>query len=117
MAERKLDKYGAVARTAEVRRAEAASVNARLQEAERGLLTSETTALASAELQQLAKQLTAAESIDIRSNDFLPAKPAGGEYMQVPLGLQFQCRLDQLINFLTDISASQRRLAVSKLFV
>ena len=72
--ERKLEKYHAVVRTAELRRAEAASVETRLQEAERRLLTSETAALASAELQQLANQLTAAESISIRSNQFLPAK-------------------------------------------
>lgn len=113
--ERKLEKYHAVVRTAELRRAEAASVETRLQEAEKGLLTSETASLASAELQQLAKQLTAAESIDIRSNNFLPAKPAGGEYVQIPLGLQFQCRLDQLVNLLTDFSGHQKRLAVSRL--
>jgi type II secretion system (T2SS) protein M len=117
VAERKLDKYRAVARNAELRRTEASSADARLQEAERRLLTSETTALASAELQQLAKQLTTAESIDIRSNNFLPAKPVGGQYMQVPLGLQFQCRLDQLVNFLNDVSGHQKRLAVSKLFI
>ena len=115
--ERKLEKYRAVVKTVELRRAEAASVDAKLQEAEKGLLTGDTAALASAELQQLAKQLSAAESIDIRSNDFLPAKPAGGEYVRVPLGLQFQCRLDQLINFLSDISASPKRLTVSRLFV
>jgi hypothetical protein len=113
--ERKLEKYHAVARTAELRRTEASSVDTKLQEAERGLLTSETAALASAELQQIAKQFTAAESIDIRSNNFLPAKPVGGEYMQIPLGLQFQCRLDQLVNLLTDFSGHQKHLAVSRL--
>ena len=113
--ERKLEKYHAVVRTAELRRAEAASVETRLQEAERRLLTSETAALASAELQQLANQLTAAESISIRSNQFLPAKPVGSEYIQIPVVLQFQCRLDQLVNLLTDFSGHQKHLAVSRL--
>jgi hypothetical protein len=115
--ERKLEKYRAVARTAELRRTEASSVDTKLQEAERGLLTSETAALASAELQQIAKQFTTAESIDIRSNNFLPAKPVGGEYMQIPLGLQFQCRVDQLVNLLTDFSGHQKHLAVSRLSI
>jgi hypothetical protein len=115
--ERKLEKYRAVARTAELSRAEAASVETKLQEAEKGLLASKTPALASAELQQIANQLTAAESIDIRSNQFLPVKPVGNEYIHIPVVLQFQCRLDQLVNLLTDVSAHQKRLAVSNLYI
>ena len=115
--EKKLEKYREVARTAGLRSAEAASVETRLREAEGGLLASKTAALASAELQELMKQLTSAESIEVRSSEFLPAKPLSPEFAQVPLGIQFQCRLDQFVNLLKAIVGGPKSLAVPRLLI
>jgi hypothetical protein len=113
--EKKLEKYREVARTAGIRNAEVISVEARLWDAEAGLLASKTSALASAELQELMKQLTAAQSIEVRSSEFLPTKPLNPEFMQVPLGVQFQCRLDQLVNLLRELRGSTKFLSVPRL--
>lgn len=115
--ERTLAKYREAVQTVGLRSAETVSLEARLREAEAGLLTSETTALASAELQDLVKQLTSAQSIDVRTSEFLTVKPLGGNYLQVPLGLQFQCRLDQLVNFLNELQGGSKCLAVSRLLI
>ena len=112
-----LAKYRAAVEALAQRSAEVSSLEARLQEAEAGLLSQRTSALASAELQELVKQLTAAHSIEVRSSEFLPSKPLGESYQQVPLGVQFQCRLDQLVNFLKAVEQSPKQLAVSKLLV
>ena len=110
-----LEKYREVIQEAEVRRAEISSLEAQLREAEAGLLASETAALASAEMQELVKQLMAAQSIEIRSSAFLLARPLGDDYLQVPLGLQFHCSLDQLARFLEEIVRGPKRLAISSL--
>lgn len=108
-----LEKYREVIQAAELRRAEISSLEARLRETEAGLLASETSDLAFAEMQLLVQQLTAAQSIEIRSVAFLPVRPLGDDYLQVPLGLQFQCSLDQLASFLEAIGRGPTRLAIS----
>jgi type II secretion system (T2SS) protein M len=115
--ETKLGKYRQIAQTANLRSAEATAVEAKLREAEGGLLASKTAALASAEMQQLVRQLTAAESIDLRSSDFLPAKSLSADYTVVPVGLQFQCRLDQLVALLRDIGEGPKYVAVPRLLI
>src|SRR5258706_6731905 len=65
--EKKLEKYREVAATVGIRGAEVSAVEGRLKQAEGGLLDNKTAAMASAELQGLAKQLTVAQSIDVRS--------------------------------------------------
>lgn len=117
MQEKKLEKYQEITRTAGLRNTEASSAEARLREAEGGLLTSKTAALASAEMQDLMNQLTAAKSIEVRSSEFLPAKPLGVEYVQVPLGLNFQCRLDQLTSLLDAIGNGPKYFAIPKLII
>jgi Tfp pilus assembly protein PilO len=97
--------------------AAASSAQAALREAENGLLASATPAVASAELQEVVGQLATAEGIEIRSNQFLPAKPLASEYTQVPLGIDFQCRLDQLVSFLTHIEQLPRFVAVQKMII
>lgn len=115
--ERKFEKYREVARTAGMRTAEVSTLEAKLRQAESGLLASNTAALASGELQGLVKQLASTEAIDVRSNEFLPAKRLGADYMEVPIVLQFQCRLDQLVNLLKNIAVNPQYLAVSKLLI
>lgn len=112
-----LAKYRAAVEAIGARNAEVMALEARLREAEGGLLSSRTPALASAEMQDLVKQLTTAYSIEVRSSEFLPTKPLGAGYLQVPLGLQFLCRLDQLVNFLKAAEQSPKYLAISKLFI
>lgn len=115
--EKKLEKYLELTRTAALRSAEASSAEARLQEAEGKLLSSKTPALALAEVQEMMNKLTEAKSIEVRSSEFLQPKPLGAEYMQVPLGLNFQCRLDQLAGFLDDISGGPKYFAIPKLLI
>ena len=110
-----LEKYRDVLRAAELRRTETSLLEARLRQAEAELLASETPALAAAEMQDLMKQLMAEQSIEIRSSAFLPVKPLGDHYLQVPLGVQFQCTMDQLVNFLERIARGPKRLAISNL--
>ncbi|MBI4459150.1 MAG: hypothetical protein HY648_03700 [Acidobacteria bacterium] len=113
--EQTLVKYRQAVAAAGLRSAETTSLEARLREAEAGLLAGESAALASAELQDLVKQLTAAQSINVGSSNFLPTRPVGEDYVQVPLGMQFQCRIDQLVNLLQAVAQSPKNLRVLRL--
>ena len=113
----KLAKYREVVRTAGLRGAEATSAETKLREAEGGLLTSKTAPLASAELLEAVRQLASQQSIDVRSNTFLPPRPLGADYAQVPVDLQFQCRLEQLLELLNALGAAPKSLGVSKLMI
>jgi len=68
-------------------------------------------------MQEVVNELAAASSIEARSSEFLPAKPLSAEYVQVPLGLNFQCRLDQFVSLLNGIAQSPKYLAIPKLMV
>ena len=74
-----------------------------LQQIEQGLLLGETSALASAELQGWLRVTTLAHGIEVRSSQFMPERNQENGYTQVPIGVQFQCRLDQLVNFLAAV--------------
>ena len=115
--ERTLLKYRNAVATRALRDAEGATLEARLREAEAGLLTGETPAIASAELRQWIQQLASEHSIEVRSSQFLPAKPLGDDYWQVPLGLQLQGRMDSLVSFLKACGSGPKVLSVTQLSI
>ena len=112
--EKSLAKYRSAVDSAALRGTEAARWEALLQEAESGLLTGSTAAVASAELQQWIKDAADRQAIEIRSSEFLPAKPLGDDYVEVPLGVQFQCRLDSFVGFLNELQSGPKALAVTR---
>jgi len=112
-----LVKYRQAIASAGLQQKTAAALGQRLRQAESGLLQSSTPALASAELQEWSRQATANHSIEIRSSEFLPVRPQAQGYTQVALGLQFQCRLDQLADFLNELRSDPKILAVPRLQV
>ena len=115
--ERTLLKYRDAVATSALRKTEGSTLEARLRDAEAGLLTGETPAIASAELRELIQQLAAEHAIEVRSSQFLPAKPLGDDYWQVPLGLQLQGRMDSLVSFLKAGGASSKVLSVTQLSI
>ena len=112
--ENTLLKYRQAAENIGQRGQEAESLEQRLAREESGLLSGSTPALASAELETLVKELTAAQSIAIGSSNFLAARPLTEEYTEVPLGLQLQCRLDQLTSLLASLAEHPKKLSVGR---
>jgi Tfp pilus assembly protein PilO len=78
--------------------AEAASRD--LAEVEKGLLKAATPAQASAEMQQLLRDLLRGQGMNMQSSEFGPIRPAGEDYAQVPLTVNFSCGIEQWINFM-----------------
>jgi type II secretion system (T2SS) protein M len=96
-------------------RAATESLEKQLSAVEAGLLQSQTAALASAEFQDWIKQAAANHGIELHSSEFLALRPGGRGYAEVPLGLQFQCRVDQLVDFLSELRAGPKVVSIPRL--
>jgi Tfp pilus assembly protein PilO len=113
--EQTLRKFREAVESRPLREAENATLEARLREAEAGLLTGDTPAIAGAELREWIQQLAADSSMEIVSSQFLPARPLGNDYWQVPLGVQLKGRFDSLLNFLKACGSGAKTLSVARL--
>ena len=94
------------------REAEKSLLEGQLREAERGLLPGETPAIASAELRARVQQLAADHGMEVVSSRFLPERPLGEDYLQVPLGIQLKGRIDALVRFLEASESGRTTLRV-----
>jgi hypothetical protein len=113
--EQTLRKFREAVEERPLREAETATLAVRLREAEAGLLTGDTPAIAGAELREWIQQLAADSSMEIVSSQFLPARPLGNDYWQVPLGVQMKGRLDSLLGFLKACGSGSKTLSVARL--
>ena len=89
--------------------AEAASLD--LAEVEKGLLKAATPAQASAEMQQILRDLLRGQGMNMQSSEFGAIRPAGEDYAQVPLTVNFNCGIEQWINFMAALRNSPQVLS------
>lgn len=89
----------------------------RLNNLEGGLLDSPSLTLADAEWQQRIGQLADSQGIQLGSTEFLRVENLGPQYGLVTGRLQFQCRIEQLVDFLIAVAASPKHLSVTHLTI
>ena len=80
---------------------------------ERGLISGDTAAQAQASLLEAARRVGKSDQIDIRGGDF-PAPKAFGEYGMVFTSVSFDCRIEQLVNFLADLGRQPELMVPSE---
>jgi len=95
----------------------AEGLEARLRETQAGLLQSNSAALASAEIQEWIKRVSSNHGIDLRSSEFLALRPQSNGYAELPIGVQFQCRLDQFVDFIAELRSGPKIVAIPRLQV
>ena len=81
-----------------------------LADREHGLVPGDTAAEAQAAVLEVARNVGKGAQIDVRSGDFPAAKPFG-DYGMVYASVTFECHIEQLVNFLSDL-AKQNELVV-----
>ena len=113
--EKTLRKYRALAAAAPARENDAKSLDARLAEAEKGLLASRTAPLAAAEVQQLVRELTTTAGLQPRSVDFLPARKLSPDYATTSVSLQFTAGMEQAMALLRGIQSHPKSLSIEQL--
>jgi hypothetical protein len=86
--------------------------SADLADRERGMIQAATAAEAQSEVLQTAQRIGKANDIDVHSGEFSPPRPFG-DYALVYTGVSFECHIEQLLNFLADLTREPQLIVPS----
>jgi len=113
--QKQLDRVRRAAAGLSVREEALKKVTAELSSSESGLLQAETLPQAQAQLAQIARRVLGAQSppIELRNIEAGQARPLSEDYGEVLLPVNFECRIEQLVNLLADLAAQPELLAVN----
>jgi cell division protein FtsB len=103
VAQQRLTRLRKIAATVPAREAVLKQTAADLADRERGMIQADTAPQAQAALLEIARRLGKDEQIDLRGGDF-GAPKAFGDYGMVYATVTFECHVEQLVNFLADLS-------------
>jgi hypothetical protein len=82
---------------------------------ERHLIVADTVNQAQAQVLDAVKKLARKEGFEIRGTDFSAPKPFADAYGEVALSINSECTMEQLVNFMADLSNEPALLATSDL--
>lgn len=118
-AERRLTRLRQIAATIPGREETLGKARAELDRREKGLIHAETAAQAQAQLLQILVRLGRKQSppIDMRNTEIEPVKALGDSYGEVIVALNFDSGIEQLVDFLADITAQRELVATTDLRV
>jgi hypothetical protein len=90
---------------------------AELEAREKGLIQADTAAQAQAQLLQILRKLGKASNppIDMRNSEIGSVKPYGERYGEVTISLNFEARIEQLVQLLSDMTAQKEIIGVNDL--
>ena len=114
MAQRRVARLRQIAGTVPVREAMMKQTDADLNTRESGgILQADTAAQAQASLLEIARRVGKGNQIDVRGGD-LGAPKVFGDYGLVYATITFDCHIEQLVNFLADLSKQPELIAPSE---
>jgi hypothetical protein len=114
-AEKRLERYRLLSATVPVKEAALASVQKELAEREKGVIQAETAAQAQAQLLQILRKIARAQPnpIDLRGTEMGPTRTMGDQYGEVSVALTFEAGIEQLVNFLADLTAQKELIGTT----
>jgi hypothetical protein len=104
LAEKRLAKLRAAVATVPGKEKVARVVANDLAAREKGILLADTAAQAQAQLLQIIRHTGKDEDIDVRGAEEMRVHPLAEDYGEVIVAVSFNCRIDQLVNFLADLA-------------
>lgn len=111
-AEMRLQRARRMAASVPKRREALKVVQADLVKREAGLVQADTAAQALAQVLQIARRVAKAQNMDLRPVDTGRIEPLGEDYGEAKIGVSTECHIEELVNFLADLTA-QRELVSS----
>ena len=115
LAEKRLARLRQIAVTVPGKQAAADQAARQLAAKEKGMIRAETAQQAQAQLLQIARRIGKAENIDARGGEFGPIRRLGDHYGEVTVSLSFDCRIEQLVNFLAALTSEPELLATTEI--
>ncbi len=84
---------------------------------EKGLINAETAAQAQAQLLQIVRRVAQSQSpaLAVSGSEFSPVRPFGSAYGEVTVTISADCGIEQILNFMADLSNQPELVATSNL--
>ena len=116
-AERRLTRLRRLAAAVPAREQIDQRVSAELARRETGLINAETAPQAQAQLLQIVRRVAGAQSppLDIKGSEFSPVQPFGDAYGEVTVSIATDSGIEQILNFIADLSKQPELIATSNL--
>jgi hypothetical protein len=90
---------------------------AELATREKGMILADTAAQAQAQLLEIIRRTGKDEGIDVRGAEEMKVRPLADDYGEVVVAVSFTCRIEQFVNFMTDLANRPELLATSDIRV
>lgn len=116
IAQKRLDRLRRIAATLPDKEAALKTLSAAVAAREKGLIQADTAAQAQAQLLQIFRRLARAQApaIEIKTVEMGQIRPLGDDYGEIIVPVTFECRIEQLLNLLADITAQPELVSSSE---
>jgi hypothetical protein len=114
-AEMRLRRLRAIAASVPAQEQVLQQANSDLAAREKGLIQADTAPQAQAQLLQILRKIGKAQTpgIDLRNSEIGPVKAYGDSYGEVTVSLNFEARIEQLVQLLSDITGQKEIIGVN----
>jgi hypothetical protein len=117
LAEQRLARLRETAATVPGKEQVAKQSTAQLATREKGMILADTAAQAQAQLLEIIRRIGKDDGIDVRGAEEMKVRPLADDYGEVVVAVSFTCRIEQFINFMTDLANRPELLATSNIRV
>jgi len=90
---------------------------AQLAAREKGMILADTAAQAQAQLLEIIRRTGKDEGIEVRGAEEMKVRPLADDYGEVVVAVSFNCRIEQFVNFMTDLANRPELIATSDIRV
>jgi Tfp pilus assembly protein PilO len=119
VAERRLDRMRQISAQVPGREEAHKRIAAQLAEREKRVLTADTAAQAQAQLLTIVRRVAMAQTprVEIRNSEFGQVKSYGDHYGEVPVSINMECGIEQLLNIITELTSQPEMVSLQELRV
>jgi Type II secretion system (T2SS), protein M subtype b len=117
LAEKRLARLRQVVSTLAGKQSVLKQVNDEAAAREKGIIQAPTAQQAQAHLLETIRRAGKNEGIDVRGGEFPNVQPLGKDYGEAAVVVTFECRIEQLVNFLAVLTAEPELLATNEIRV
>jgi len=111
VAEKRLTRVRQAAATVPAKQNLLKNLNAQAELREKGIIHAPTAQQAQAHLLETIRRVGKGEGIDVRGGEFPELSPMGDEYGEAAVSVNFDCRIEQIVNFLAALTKETELIA------
>jgi hypothetical protein len=117
LAEKRLAHLRQVAASVPARQVQLKNLTAQAALREKGVIQAPTAQQAQAQLLETIRRVGKMEHIDVRGGEFPELRPLGADYGVASVSVNFECHIEDLVNFLADLTKESELLATDEVRV